>query len=141
MKNLFITLLFSLVLITSASAQRFGTTAGNDNTGRVITYDWKTPTYTSTVTVAANASVTMIMPAAFSGTVTPVVNANVTNCKKGDKLEYIFTGATGVAATITFNTNFKSTGTLAVTGAKYSTISFIFNGTYWIEERRAANSQ
>lgn len=146
MKKLFsLIALFAFVAITfgQSTSPRFGTSANEDNTGRVLTYLWKTPAvYSGTVTVGYNGYNATVKPAAFSSSVTPTVIANVASAFAGDQLTFIFSGGTyasGGSAIVTFATNFLSTGTVAIAASKTSVVRFIFNGAKWVEVARAVN--
>ncbi len=131
-------------LSLSVSAQhtvpRFGITPNADNTGRVLTYVYKTPViYTSTTTVSPNASVTIIKPGIFTTTATAVVKAGVKDSWVGDELTFLFSGNATASETITFSTNFLTTTTVTCTASKKTVITFVFDGVAWIEKSRALN--
>lgn len=113
---------------------RFSNLPNDDNTGRVLTYDFKKPAYASTLSVTTNASKTFIEPAVLTGAMT--VNAVVTNAQEYDELVVILLSDT-TSRTVTFGTNFKTTGTIAPAISKSATISFVFDGTNWLETGRA----
>lgn len=136
MKKLF-SLMFLLALSASVFAQttpRFGTSAGRDNTGRVITYSYTTPAYADTVELATKHYESVVKVAALTGDA--VVVASTTNAKVGDKIYMIF-NATGGARTVTFSTGMVPSATLVVDSAQKATASFIFDGTSFIEASRA----
>jgi len=112
---------------------RFGIAKNEDNTGRVLTHDYKKPAYASTLSVALNASKTFVEPAQLTGAVT--INAVVTSCQEYDEAQFIFS-ADGTNRVVTFGTNFKTSGTVTVTASKYATVKFVFDGTYWLEVSR-----
>lgn len=137
-------ILFLIAFTLSVSAQvttpRFGTAKNQDNTGRVTTNAYTTPTWTGTVSVNANASYSTIKPAVFSGTVSVTVNAVVTNAHVCDKLELLLSSGSATSATITFGTNFKpKTATTVLSSSKKTVVSFVFDGVAWIEEYRDEN--
>jgi len=113
---------------------RFAITPNEDNTGRVLTYDYKKPAYASTLSVKPNAFKTYIEPAVLTGAMT--VNAVTTNAQEYDELVFILLSDT-TSRTVTFGTNFKTTGTIAPAISKSATISFVFDGTNWLETGRA----
>jgi len=113
---------------------RFSTVANDDNTGRVLTYDFKKPTYAATLSINVNAYRTYVEPTVLTGNCT--INAVVTNVQEYDELIVILLSDTTLR-TVTFGTNFKSTGTIAPAISKSATISFVFDGTNWLETGRA----
>lgn len=145
MKNFIIlAALFTISLFCStfeldaqATVPRFGTTKNKDNTGRVLTYKYSTPTYRATDTIVANAYETIVKMGTLTGAQT--IRATLTNCKVGDKLEIMFTCDTLTAGrVVTFSTGFVvSASTLTVDASQKATISFIFDGVAWIETARA----
>lgn len=131
----FITLSFALLMfVLNSDAQRFGTTKGRDNTGRVLTYAVLAPAYSATVTVAPSNYQTIIKPATLTGACT--INATETNSKYCDIIRFIFTSdATG--RVVTFGTNFVSAGTLTLVASKQATATFIYDGANYVELSRA----
>ena len=57
----------------------------------------------------------------------------------GQHMWIIIVNDLGRGKTITFGTNFKSSGTLAGTAGKTATIHFISDGTAWYEVARTLN--
>ena len=112
---------------------RFGITKNEDNTGRVLTNDFKKPAYASTLSVNLNASKTFVEPSQLTGAAT--INSVVTNCQEYDECQFIF-NTDGTNRIVTFGTNFKTSGTLTVVASKYGTVKFVFDGAYWIEVSR-----
>ncbi len=143
MKKL-ISILSIMFAVAFVSAQvvlpRYSTTSNGDNTGRVLTYAYKTPAvYSGTTQVASFAYSTTIKPAAFTSTVTPVVTANVSTSYADDRLTFIFSTSSTGSVVVTFATNFLTTATVAITPSKTSVITFVFNGAKWVEVSRAVN--
>ena len=64
-------------------------------------------------------------------------NASTTGAN-GDELLIEVTSDAGGTCTITFGTNFKSSGTLAVTASHYASVYFMSDGTNWKEQGRSA---
>lgn len=64
-------------------------------------------------------------------------NASTTGAD-GDELLIEVTSTAAGTCTITFGTNFKSSGTLAVTASHYASVWFVSDGTNWKEEGRSA---
>lgn len=115
--------------------------AGTDNTDRIRDNQFQTPAYASTVTLAVRASFTLVQPAALTGAVTFAINVGsaTTGPYVGD-VTMLLLVSDGTTRTATFGTGFAPNGTLAVTTAKYASISFMFNGTAWIETGRTVTA-
>lgn len=64
-------------------------------------------------------------------------NASTTG-NDGDELLIEVTSTAAGTCTITFGTNFKTQGTLAVTASHYGSVWFVSDGTNWKEEGRSA---
>ena len=112
---------------------RFGISKNEDNTGRVLTYNFVKPAFASTISVNLNASKTFVEPAQLTGAVT--INAVTANTQEYDECQFIFS-ADATNRVVTFGTNFKTSGTVTVTASKYATVKFVFEGTYWVEVSR-----
>lgn len=116
---------------------RFGAAPADDNTGRVLTIKTLEPIYASTLSIKPNASKTFLKPATLTGAMT--INCVETNCAKYDELVVILTSDT-TSRTVTFGTNFISAGTIAPAISKQATISFVYDGTNWVETGRAVQA-
>ncbi len=130
----------SLLTFGQATSPRFGTLKNQDNTGRVLTYKYSTPTLADagdSVAISPNASKTIYNAAALTHAKT--VKVGKVNAKVCDELIFIFTSDTLTAGrVVTFSTNFVvSASTLTVDASQKATISFIFDGVAWIETSRA----
>jgi hypothetical protein len=115
-----------------------------DNTLRVLSADVQTPAYAATIPIVINSNQTLVQPAALSGACTFTVNVGTGLADDnlpflGDTLTFLLKSVTATQ-TVTFGTGFASTGTLAVTLAKFAQIIFIFNGTTWVESSRAVTA-
>ena len=125
---------------TAVNAQstlpRWGTGANNDNTGRVLTYAYKS------ITDAAGADSTQLVNTAYSTTVrvalvdsfylkSPVVTKSYTS----DRLVIIAVGASGTKLKFA-GTNFISAGTATLSTNGRAVISFVFDGAKWVEDGR-----
>lgn len=153
MKKLF-ALLFLVAFTFTVSAQitapRFGTTKNSDNTGRGLTY----AVITTTDVTSATLDTILLAPNAFETLVcmkTGTVMTNLTdsvcykfssttgNYKLGDKCTFIISKGTG-AGKIKFGGSqyILSTASAAVALAanKSLIMTFVFNGTKWIERDR-----
>lgn len=113
---------------------RFGILPNEDNTGRVITNDIKEPAYASTISLTPNASKTYVNPAVLTGAMT--INCVDTLCQKYDEITFILKSDT-TSRTVTFGTNFVSAGTIAPAISKSASISFVYDGTNFVEKGRA----
>jgi hypothetical protein len=63
---------------------------------------------------------------------------NATTTGADDQMTIEVTSTAAGTCTITFGTNFKSSGTLAVTASHYASVQFISDGTNWKEQTRSA---
>ena len=142
MKNILSIIALSLCFVFGVSAQSTlprwgGGPPQNDNTGRVLTYALKTvttTTATATLYQKVNAYKTIIKVGPVNSAITDSVN--VTNAYVGDEIVFIFSaGATG--STITFGNHMVPSATMVVDASSKATVSFIFDGTAWIETGRA----
>lgn len=134
-KIIFLALLaFSLSASAQIATPRFGTTAGRDNTGRVLTYGYSAPAYASTITVVPNAYETIYKVGTLTGN--PSVVCTVTKAHVGDKVVFLFL-TSGAARTVTFGTGMIASATLVVDSAQNASATFVFNGTKFLEQSRA----
>ena len=113
---------------------RFGLTKSDDNTGRVLNFAKLTPAYAASVTIVPNAFKTFVLPADLTGALSLV--ATVTSSQDCDELVCVFK-ASAANRIVTFSTGFASAGTLTVLSGKSGSVSFIFNGTAFVEKGRA----
>lgn len=125
---------------------RFTGKPNEENTERAIKRGFLAPAFAATIALAAagfsaiNAH-HLVVPAVLSGAVTftaPVGSAT-TGPYVGDTIEFLLT-PDGTTRVVTFGTGFAPNGTLSVTTAKYASISFVFNGTAWIEKGRTVTA-
>jgi hypothetical protein len=137
MKNFITLLIVGLAFTATSFAQspRFGTTSRQDNTGRVLTYGYAAISYDDTVTVVPNAYETIYKYTTLTGN--SLVYATETNAKIGDKVYFLFNLGSGGARTVTFGTGFIASATLVVDSAQAATITFMYNGSDYIEIGRA----
>lgn len=136
----FISFLFVLFAFVAVNAQsikpRFGTVPGDDNTGRVLTYAYKT------VTEVAGADSTLLVPSAWQ-TIVRVSLADsiyfkspvVTKSYAGDNIVIVASGASGTKVKFA-GTNFISAGTATLSTSGRAVIRFIFDGAKWVETGR-----
>lgn len=137
MKKLFLiafTVLFAIGVNAQNSTPRFGTKASDDNTGRTLTYASLSPTLAATDSISPNASVTFYKFVTLAGAKT--ITANIKKSRKWDRAILEFT-ADASNRVVTFSTNLVSTGTVTVLASKKATVTFIFDGSTWIETARA----
>lgn len=145
MKNLrFLLLTILTALAFGASAQsttpRFGTTPGQDNTGRVLNYRFYSPTDAAgadTVNLALRAYQTVISYTAVDSLAFDA--KTITNCYVGDRLTFIVTNSSGSGHQVKFigsNWALSSDGDIALTSGTKATIEFVFDGESWLESGR-----
>lgn len=110
--------------------------ANQDVTSRVLTNDYQSPAYAATISPNITMAKTVIGPIALTGALT--LNPSVANSYIGDTLDVLFTNGTIGALVVTLGANCSVTGTLSVAAGKKGTISFMFDGSTWVETGRAA---
>ena len=140
MKKLLFILSF-LIAVVAVNAQstspRFGTAKNQDNTGRVLTYNYVA------VTDATGADSVIITPAAYQTfyrvTLTdsltfkqPVLKASYA----GDHITIIASGASGTFIKFT-GSYWVTSGTATLSTGGRSIISLTFDGAKWVENVRA----
>lgn len=119
--------------MAASTTPRFGTTPGDDNTGRVLSLDLKRPAYAATVNLKPNASKTFAFFATLTGAIT--INVDTSRAFAGDQLVIVL-ASDGTSRTATFGTGTKSVGTIAPAISKKATTTFVFDGTDWVETGR-----
>ncbi|CAB4218958.1 hypothetical protein UFOVP1596_57 [uncultured Caudovirales phage] len=137
LKSIFAILILTVFIASTSDAQRFSTAKGGDNTGRVLTYDYKTPAYSNdTLTIVPNVSQTTYKFGTLTGNL--VLYVTKTQCKVTDRLTLIFTSDAS-ARTVYFRGGSSITvdTTLIVPANITGTINLIYNGTKFIEESRS----
>ncbi len=118
-----------------AYASVVGIGENQDNTGRVITYDYKEPAYAATISVTPTKSITYVNVAQLTGALT--LNTVVTSCVAGCTLVLLFK-ADGTNRTVTLGTGLTSSAaTIVVTASKNASVSYVFNGVAFVETGRA----
>jgi hypothetical protein len=120
-----------------STSPRFGTSAGMDNTGRVLTYAYKT------VTDASGADSTTLNPNAWKTIVQVALTDSVyfkspivTRSYAGDQLVIVASSSTSGKKVKFAGTNFISTGTATTSTGLRAVIQFIFDGAKWVETCR-----
>lgn len=114
---------------------------GTDKTDRIKTNQYLTPVYAAAITVKPIEALTLIKPAALTGALTLNlgVGSATTPPYVGDEVKCIFESAAG--ATVTYGTGTLPTvATQVIAAGKTATVSFMFNGTAWIETSRSATA-
>lgn len=112
------------------------TSPQQDNTGRIVTYDYQAPAYAATISPSIVASKTVIGPIALTGALT--LNPAIASSLIGDEIIASFTNGTAGALVVTLGANCSVTGTLSVAAGKKGTITLYFDGATWVETGRAA---
>lgn len=139
MKNVLF-LLVALVAFVAANAQsttpRWGSGPNNDNTGRVLTWNYKT------VTDAAGADSVTLVPGAYNTTVRVALtdsiffkSPSVKQSFAADVLTIVASGSSGAKVKFA-GTNFISAGTATLSSLGRAVITFIFDGAKWVEQSR-----
>lgn len=142
MKHIFF-ILAAVVMTNIAFAQstspRFGTTAGRDNTFRVLTNGW------TAATDAAGADTISYRPTKFNNyvkvTMTDSVAFSVSslaNSFAGDILTIIAVGDSGDLLKFT-GSNILSAGNASLSTNGRAVVKFVFDGAKWAEASRAAH--
>lgn len=126
---------FTVGVSAQATTPRFGTSKNSDNTGRVLTYGYSAISYDDTVTVAPNAYETIYKYTTLTGNC--IIYATETKCRVGDKVYFLFNLASGGARTVTFGTGFTASATMVVDSAQAASVTFMYNGSNFIEIGRA----
>ncbi len=96
------------------------------------------PTYAATITIDPDAGMFQLIT-----TTSAIGNATLNALsvgKPGAMLELEIANDASSARTITFGTNFRSTGTVVGTASKSILVSFRSNGTKWMEVARSASA-
>lgn len=145
----FLSIFAAFLIIGAVSAQSTSPRWGsgpptNDNTGRILTYN-----YTTVVTTASQAGL-YIQPSAWKtivkvSTLTHAMtdSIQVKNAYVGDEVTVIYTADTLTAGrVVTFSSTTLNplkyvTATLTVPKSKKGSITFVFDGVAWIEEYRS----
>ena len=149
--------IFSLIAILGvafASAQsttpRWGTgLPSNDNTGRVLTYNYVAYTEVAgadTLKVVPNGYENIIQPTAINDSVAIVLKSN-SKAFVGDVLKFEFLNKTSTKNNVKFrNSGSYSVGgfaflsgdsTIALTSSKRAIVIFTFDGVKWVETSKA----
>lgn len=136
-----ILLMFAAVVASAQSTSpRFGTLKNQDNTGRVLTYNYVTATDVAgfdSLKTAPNAYQT-IYNLTISTDSLRFGSPNLTKCHTGDLITIIIQGsATGKK--LTFKSPYiVSQGTLTTTTKLKAVVNFIFDGAKLVETNRLA---
>jgi len=115
---------------------RFGTSAGEDNTGRVLTYKFISATDAAgadSLYVAANAwqtTVRIALTDSFS-----LKQPGVSKCYAGDNLVVVASGASGKKLKFV-GSNWLSAGTATLSSVGRAIVTFIFDRAKWVEASR-----
>lgn len=138
MKKFILLAICAVTLSLGANAQRFGTSAQpqKDNTGRKLTLDYLTPAYSATITITPalpGKSKTYIKPATLTGACE--IDIADTYSQVCDELTFIFT-SDGTGRVVTFDGNFVVYGTLTLIASKQGTVTFVYDGTNYVETAR-----
>lgn len=131
-----ILLAFTCMVMAQSTSPRFGTTAGKDNSYRML------QNKLTALTDAAGADSATLATSAYNTIVTIAVldsftlkSPTVTNCYLGDQLTLIANGTSGDKLKFT-GSNWVSAGTATLSSGLYAVIRFIFDGSKWVEASR-----
>lgn len=137
------------VLITATSygqftTPRYGIAKNQDNTGRVLNYNFVSTADAAgadTVKLSPNAWTTIIRPSAalrVSDSIQYQI-ASTAYSHVGDNIQCLFLAGAGTCKVKFIGTNWKAgsgTTTLSMSSGTRATITFVFDGSYWIEVSR-----
>lgn len=139
MKNLLFLLVFLAIGIVSnaqSTVPRYGITPGNDATGRVINYQYKS------IVDAAGADTATVVGTSYDFNVKVALTdslmlraSSVKGCAFGDNMTLIVSGASGKFLKLS-TTNMTSSGTVTLSSGGLATVHFKFNGSKWVETGR-----
>lgn len=111
------------------------TKPNEDNTGRIITVEYQAPAYAASIALKLNAAKTYVKVAQLTGALS--ITAETTRPQIADEMTIMF-NADGTQRTVTFSTGFSpSAATLVIPISKQAAITFVFDGTSWVETGRA----
>lgn len=134
---IFLIVLGANIAKAQSTSPRFGTRAGSDNTGRVLTYKYQS------VTDAAGADSVTLNPSAWETIVRIALvdsvflnSPVVTRSFAGDKLVVIASSASSGKKLKFAGTNFISTGTATTSTGNRAVVKFVFDGAKWVESDR-----
>jgi hypothetical protein len=136
MKKFILIAAIGIITAFTASAQRFGSRAGDDYTGRSLTLKSYTVTIGSTDSIAPNASFTFYKMAVAGAKTLHIKN---TNAQLWDRCHIQFTAdattrlitLTGTAMLADINRD-----TISVMSSRTSFVEFYYNGTKWVQCNR-----
>lgn len=127
-----------------STSPRFGITKSKDNTGRVLTYKFVSTADAAgadTVKLSPNAWATIVRPSSaliVSDSIQYQI-ASTTASYVGDQIQCMFLAGAGTCKVKFIGTNWKvgsGTATLSMSSGTRATITFVFDGVYWIEVSR-----
>lgn len=145
MKKIFLIATLAIFTLT-ASAQRWAGATPGDNTGRTLTFtgSW-TKSLAATDSISPNASHSYYKFLPITGAKTLIIKSN--QAQTFDEVTLEFTCDTLTAGrVVTFSTgtgkktqlwSTTSGNSVTVKASKQVLITFIFEGTYWAEEKRS----
>lgn len=129
-------ILLSGALFAQSTAPRYGTTPNSDNTGRSLTYAYKS------FVDAVGTDTAKIIPSAYSSTyrltLTDSLRVQVMNVGSSyadDNISVIASGATGTKV-VFLGTNWITAGTATLAAGGRAIITFKFDGSKWVESAR-----
>ncbi len=108
-----------------------------DNTGKLELKPKTSATYAATVSIDVTIS-HHVVQTSFTTSATSTFNASAAGTA-GDVLIIVTEADASGTTTVTFGTNLKSSGTQATTASHFSTITFISDGSRYVEVSRVTN--
>lgn len=131
-----VAVLFATATFSQSTSPRFGTLKNQDNTGRAVTYKYQS------IKDAAGADSANVAPSAYQTIVRVALvdsftlkNPTVTQCYSGDVVKVVVSGASGNKLKIV-GANWISAGTATLSSGARAVISFIFDGSKFVELSR-----
>lgn len=110
-----------------------------DNRSANLLNDYQTPAYAASIAIATkpSAASTLVNVSPLTGALT--LTADVSSAYVGDKLTILLSADNNAGGrVVTFSTGFAATAaTLTVGQSLPASISFVFNGTKWLETSRS----
>lgn len=110
---------------------------GVDKSFRNRSSDYVNPAYASTLALIPNNYHTLVQPAQLTGVMS--ITVDTTNAYVGDTIDFLFS-SDSTARVVTFSTGFAPNGTLSVTGTKFASATFRFDGTNFVEVCRTVTA-
>lgn len=119
---------------------RFSGAKNTENTYVGLRADYQLLAYAASIACVVKQGVaeTLFQIAALTGALSLTINVGSATLdpQVGDVAQFLFLSDASIRV-ITFSTGFKTAGTLSTVASKKAFISFMFDGTDWVEQGRA----